>query len=89
MKSIRFWMWLLAASTLWLPSAQAHPGHGPLSHGLGHAITSPLHLGILLGTGLLLCGLSFALKNSRVEKPCRGLGMICLIAGGALWSTTL
>lgn len=36
-------------------TAHAHPGHGPLSHGASHFITSPWHLlTVVLASAMLL-----------------------------------
>jgi hypothetical protein len=67
--------------------AQAHPGHGLLDHGAGHAITSPYHAGILaaIGVGCWLIG-RFAVRRAVPGRLLRWAGATALLAAAALWT---
>lgn len=65
----------------------AHPGHSLADEGVLHAVTSPYHLGILLATGLGLCGIAgLALREgSRAQRWMRVAGVTVTCSAGVLW----
>ena len=80
---------LAAATPLFFATvcAQAHPGHGLLDHGTGHAITSPYHAGVLAAIGVC-CWLAarFAARRAVSRRLLRWAGATALLAAGALWT---
>ena len=55
---------LIAAAALPM-FANAHPGHGPVEHGLAHYLLSPLHLSSLLVAAAIAVGSYFYFKNKK------------------------
>jgi hypothetical protein len=65
-------------------SACAHPGHDWFDHGASHIATSPFHLLMLGGAGLIL-GVAAKIFRSASARTCLNLGAtVCLLAAGAL-----
>lgn len=71
------------AVALSLP-AMAHPGHDLPAHGIGHALTSPDHALVLLGFGLGLWALGYALRSTRAARALRWAGTAAVLCGVAL-----
>lgn len=76
---------ILGLSVLVADSAFAHPGHGVLDHGIGHALTSPAHLPVLAGGGLALVLGAALLRNPRWRLALRCAGAGAVVLAGALW----
>jgi hypothetical protein len=66
-------------------SAQAHPGHGPLSEGAAHFFSSPYHVipPVLCGVALFMAG-SY-LKQSKARIVLRAAGTVIALGAVALW----
>lgn len=46
----------------------AHPGHGTMDHGVSHALTSPLHIFILLVPALAMFAVVRFVTNKRAKS---------------------
>lgn len=78
---------LLAAASLLavVHPVSAHPGHGPLEHGLSHSLTSPYHLTIALLLGLVLLGLARVSRQPRLQRVLRWTGVGAIALSAVLW----
>src|SRR5947207_12067827 len=66
-----------AISILSLP---AHPGHDLGAYGTKHIVTSPYHLAVLAGGGLLICWGARFLRH-RVSRHCaQSAGVVAMLA---------
>jgi len=66
-------------------SAQAHPGHGPLSQGAAHFFSSPYHVipPVLCGAAMWMAA-SF-LKQPKARLALRSAGTAIALGALALW----
>ena len=66
-------------------SAQAHPGHGPLSQGAAHFFSSPYHVipPVLCGAAMWIAG-SY-LKQPKARAAMRSIGSVIALGALALW----
>jgi hypothetical protein len=66
-------------------SAQAHPGHGPLSQGGAHFFSSPYHVipPVLCGTALWIA--ASYLKQPKPRKALQTIGTVVALGALALW----
>lgn len=71
----------------WLAAlpALAHPGHELTRHGPLHLITSPHHLAVLGGTGIILCLGGRWITHQAGRRWFRALGTAAVCAAGGLW----
>ena len=76
---------LAAIAAAMAVSAQAHPGHGPLSQGAAHFFSSPYHVipSVLCGAALWIAG-SY-LKQPKARKALRAIGTMIALGALALW----
>jgi hypothetical protein len=73
---------LVSAVFLAVPAALAHPGHGPLEHGVRHWSTSPDHLAWTALSGLALLLVSRVATSPRLRRVGAVAGSLALV--GAL-----
>ena len=73
------------AAALMAVTAQAHPGHGPLSQGAAHFFSSPSHVipPVLCGAALWIAA-SF-LKQPKARLALRTTGTVIALGALALW----
>jgi hypothetical protein len=65
--------------------AQAHPGHSPLEHGIGHTLKSPDHSLPLLAFGLVLIVFARLVKHRRSSLVLRWTGATALAVAAGGW----
>ena len=65
--------------------AKAHPGHGLLEHGAGHAATSPYHIAVLGACALVMLAVAQVVRSATAKKYLRIVGALGLVAAGAMW----
>lgn len=84
MKNPGFKLWLALATFAVVTSAQAHPGHEPGAHGLGHVIGSAYHIAMFLGMAV-----GFFLAAELIRKTwahrLQVVGVAWLAAGVMFW----
>ena len=76
---------LAAAAAAMAVSAQAHPGHGPLSEGAAHFFSSPSHTIPVALSGLALWIAGSYLKQPKARKALRTIGTVVALGALALW----
>lgn len=76
------WTLLLISAIV---SAQAHPGHGLLDHGVAHLAASPFHALVLTAFGAGAFALAQALRHATARRCLRITGAVSLALAAALW----
>ena len=78
------WTATLAFAFLALPAA-AHPGHGPLEHGLAHPLTSPYHIVVMLLLGTVLLMAARVVRRFPLRRAVNWTGCGALAVAALLW----
>src|SRR5438045_2081826 len=71
-----------AISILSLP---AHPGHDLGAYGTKHIVTSPYHLAVLGGSGLLICWGARLIRHRLSRRCVQIAGALATVAAALLW----
>lgn len=66
-------------------SAQAHPGHGPLSQGAAHFFSSPSHVIPAVAAGAALWTAAMFLKAPKARLAVRTAGTVIALGALTLW----
>jgi hypothetical protein len=79
--------WPLVATLILavIESAQAHPGHSLGEYGVGHVASSPYHVSILAGTGLLLWLGARFIHRPFARRALQTTGILALVLAAAWW----
>jgi hypothetical protein len=80
-------LWAAIAALVWAVagSAQAHPGHALGEHGPAHIATSPYHLSILAGAGLLLWLTARLTQRPLARRLLQAGGLTAMLAAAVWW----
>jgi hypothetical protein len=70
-------------------SAQAHPGHSLGEHGAGHIVSSPYHISVLAGSGLVLWFAGCLIKRPLARRFLQAGGVAAVVLAGAWWGVSL
>lgn len=77
---------ILAAVTLFGGSSAiwAHPGHSHFSEGIGHALSSGFHVGVMAAVGLLLSIGATFVRHQLAARRLRLAGVTLLLGAGLM-----